>query len=120
MLREGLDFARAVGTIAYLDVKSTATGPEGLGAIASILEEYRDMSQRILVGVWSEVALTDANRVQLPELSQLSFIGALPPAQATFDRFVALNRELYTRSTVVPCFCTHSFPALCWVALTNS
>lgn len=94
LLREGLDFARAVGILAYLDVKSTATGPEGLGAIASILEEYQDISQRIIVGVWSELALANANAVRLQQLSQLSFIGSLPPAQAAFEGFIALNREL--------------------------
>ena len=104
LLREGLDFARTVGCLAYLDVKSTATGPEGLGAIATILEEYRDITQRVVVGVWSEAALADANAARLPELSQLSFIGSLPPAQAAFERFIALNRKLYACSIVVSGF----------------
>ena len=93
LLREGLDFARSVGVLAYLDVKSTATGPEGLRAIASILDEYQDISPQLLVGVWSEAALADANAARLPELSQLSFIGSLPQAQGAFERFIALNRE---------------------------
>ena len=92
LLRDGLEFARAVGMLAYLDVKSTATGPAGLAAIVSVLEEYQDISQHLLVGVWSEEALANANAARLPELSQLSFIGALPPAQASFERFIALNR----------------------------
>ena len=93
LLREGLDFARATGGLAYLDVKSTATGPEGLAAISQILEEYEDISDRVLLGVWSEGALADANAVGLPQRSQLSFIASLPPAQASFERFIELNRE---------------------------
>lgn len=102
LLREGLDFARTVGILAYLDVKSTATGPEGLRAIASILEEYQDISERVIVGVWSELALADANAARLPDLSKLSFIGSLPPAQSAFERFIGLNRE-YPLPRVVAC-----------------
>ena len=86
-------FARATGGLAYLDVKSTATGPEGLAAISQILEEYEDISDRVLLGVWSEGALADANAAELPQRSQLSFIASLPPAQASFERFIELNRE---------------------------
>jgi glycerophosphoryl diester phosphodiesterase len=109
LLQEGLDLARETGVLAYLDVKSSATGRAGLAAIERVLEQYRDIKEQVIVGVWSEGALADAVAVGLPELSSLSFIGSVPLAAAQYIRF---RDELALRSLNI----NHALQSQPWVA----
>ena len=110
LLSEGLELSRQTGALAYLDIKSTATGAAGLAAIAQVLEDYRDIAHHVIVGVWSDGALNLANEAGLPELSDLSFISSTPPLD--FQRFTELNCKSFNIN--------HALQTAVWVQLAQT
>lgn len=94
-LSELLDFAAETEIMVYLDVKSTATGLNGLAAIRDELLAHTGRgSYHVDIGVWSELALAEARDLGLPSVGDLSFIAGTPPLQSSYSRF----RDLGCRS----------------------